>query len=171
MCCIRGYSPRQIEEFYGPLYNLVSEIAVSKEVLDAIVESESCAKLTADEVVKVKILIRETHMKPLHDQIIATLHSKLYLVDGIDVPSSFREYLRHAIQERLQREIWTQLQVSTVHVRGRPFPPEFRQDVHRGLLAVMEKYEDTVADLAPRRRPFRQRATSGGEDRAEHLIT
>jgi hypothetical protein len=155
---------RQIEEFYGPLYNLVNEIAVSKEVLDAIVEGESGAKLTADEIVKVKVLIRETHMKPLHNQIIAALHSKLYLVDGIDVPPSFREYLHHAIQERLQREIWTQLQVSTVHVRGRPFPAEFRQDVHQGLLAVMKKYEDTVADLAPRRHRFQH----GNRGSCEH---
>jgi hypothetical protein len=154
---------RQIEEFYGPLYNMVNEITVSKSVLDAIVEGEFASKLTADEIAKVKGLVRETHMRPLHNQIIEILHSQLYLVDGVDVPPSFQEYLHHAIQERLQREIWTQLQVSTVHVKGRPFPKEFRDDVYRGLLVVMKKYEDAVAELAPSRRQLRQRETDRKE--------
>jgi hypothetical protein len=158
---------RQIEDFYGPLYNLINEIAVSKKVLDAIVEGDSVPKLSADAIVQVKVFIRENQMKPLHDQIIAILHSKLYLVDGINVPPSFREYLHHAIQGRLQREIWTQLQISTIHVRGRPFPDEFRQDVHRGLLAVMKRYEDTVAELAPRRQSLRPSAPLA----CEHVST
>src|SRR3712207_5823895 len=61
---------RQIEEFYGPLYNLVYEIGVSKEVLEAITKDEGASKLKPDDVIEVKVFVRETHMKPLHDQII-----------------------------------------------------------------------------------------------------
>lgn len=141
---------RQIEDFYGPLYNLITEITVSKQVLDAIVVTEGPSPLTSDESVRLKVFVRETQMKPLHEQIIAILRTKLYLVDGTRAPASFHEYLRHAIQERLQREIWTTLKISTAHIKGRPFPDDFRKDVEAGLLAVMRKYEDTVAELNPR---------------------
>ena len=57
----------------------------------------------------------------------------------------------HAIQERLQREIWTNLKIGTTHIKGRPFPDKFRKDVESGLFAVMQKYEDTVAELTPRK--------------------
>lgn len=77
---------RQIEEFYGPLYNLVHEITVSKEVMNSIVQTSS--PLTEDEIVKLKVFVRENQMKPLHEQIIAILREKLYLVDGITAPPS-----------------------------------------------------------------------------------
>lgn len=96
---------RQIEEFYGPLYNLIIEVTVSKQVLDAIVVTEGLSPLTSDQSSKLKVFVRETQMKPLHEQIIAILRTKLYLVDGTTAPASFHEYLRHSIQERLQREI------------------------------------------------------------------
>jgi hypothetical protein len=152
-----GRLQRQIEEFYGPLYNLVTEIVVSKQVLDAIVVTEGPSPLSTDESVRLKVFVRETQMKPLHQQIIAILRTKLYLVEGLTAPVSFHDYLRHAIQERLQREIWATLKISTTHIKGRPFPDDFRKDVETGLFAVMRQYEDTIAELN-RRRGFRPRS-------------
>lgn len=145
------YLQRQIEEFYGPLYNLITEITISKQVSDAIITTEGPSPLTTDQNVKVKSFVREVQMKPLHDQIIAILRSKLYLVEERTAPASFHEYLRHAIQERLQREIWTNLKIGTTHIRGRPFPEAFQKDIEAGLLTVMRKYDDTIAELYPRR--------------------
>jgi len=145
------YLQRQIEEFYGPLYNLITEITVSKQVLDAIVTTEGPSSLTSDQNVNVKAFVREAQIKPLHDQIIAILRGKLYLVDERTAPASIHEYLRHAIQERLQREIWSNLKISTTHIRGRPFPDTFKKDIESGLLTVMRKYDDTIAELYPRR--------------------
>ena len=142
---------QQIEQFYGPLYNLVNEIEVSKEVLDAIVD-EKTSKLSFQNSVDVKVFVREQHMKPLHKEIISILHTKMYLVESDGFPASFREYLHHAFQERLQREIWTQLDISTVNVKGRPFPSQFKLDVQAGLLAVMKRYDEAVDELGPRRK-------------------
>ncbi len=142
---------QQIEEFYGPLYNLVIEIEVSKQVLDAIVD-EDISKLSSDNSREVKIFVREKHMKPLHEQIISILHTKMYLVESGAIPASFREYLHHAFQERLQQEIWTQLKISTVKVVGKPFPSQFTIDVQSGLLAAMKRYDDAVGELGPRRK-------------------
>ena len=105
---------RQIEEFYGPLFNLVNEIDVSKQVLDVI--TAETRKLSPDATIQAKVFVRETHMKPLHDEIIKLLHTKMYLIDTVDIPASFREYLHHAFQERLQREIWTQIHLDTSDV-------------------------------------------------------
>lgn len=146
------YLQRQIEEFYGPLYNLITEITISKQVSDAIVATDGPSPLTIDQNVRVKAFIREVQMKPLHDQIIAILRGKLYLVEERVAPASFHEYLRHAIQERLQREVWTNLKIGTTHIHGRPFPETFKKDIESGLLAVMGKYDDTIAELYPRRR-------------------
>ena len=129
----------------------MNEIEVSKEVLDTIVD-ERTSKLSIESATKVKVFVRETHIKPLHDQIIGILHSKLYLVEDALIPTSFREYLRHAFQERLQSEIWTRLNISTVNVKGKPFPPEFRSDVQSGLFAAMKRYDKAVAELGPRRK-------------------
>src|SRR5438128_4266230 len=69
---------RQIEEFYGPLYSLVTEISLSKQVLDAIVVTQGPSPLTTDQSVRAKAFVRETQMKPLHEQIIGVLRTKLY---------------------------------------------------------------------------------------------
>jgi hypothetical protein len=115
--------------------------------MNSIVQTSS--PLTEDEIVKLKVFVRENQMKPLHEQIIAILREKLYLVDGITAPPSFQEYLHHAIQERLQREIWTDLKIGTTHVQGRPFPESFKRDIESGLQKVMQNYEATIAELAP----------------------
>jgi hypothetical protein len=154
------YLQRQIEEFYGPLYNLITEMVVSKQVLDAIATTEGSSPLSTDQNVRVKVFVREAQMKPLHDQIIAILRSKLYLVEERTAPPSFHEYLRHAIQERLQREIWSNLKIGTTHIRGRPFPEAFQKDIESGLLTVMRKYDDTIAELYPRRALNKQRVTA-----------
>lgn len=162
-----NYLQKQIEEFYGPLYNLITEITVSKQVLDAIVTTDGPSPLTSDESVKLKVFVRETQMKPLHEQIVSILRTKLYLVDGTTAPASFQEYLRHAIQERLQRDIWTTLKISTTHIKGRPFPDNFRKDVESGLLAVMRKYEDTIAELTSR--SFHRRSSRAISSTIEHV--
>jgi hypothetical protein len=134
---------RQIEEFYGPLSNLVHQILVANQVRAHLTEQN----LAAATLGKVDVFLHEQYFRDLHQKISDILSSKLYLMDGVDLPDSFYIYLRHAVQERVQLDLWRNLQVDTSSLKGVPFPDQFFHDIRQGLGQKMKEYDATLREV------------------------
>jgi len=140
----RAYVQRQIEEFYGPLYSLIWQIFSSNSLQQRMLQE---CPLNEDEKKRVKQYFFEVHFLPLHARIKNILDSKLYLIDGTEMPLCVYECLTHSQQEDTQRQLWITQGVSTTAVRGTSFPPGFFEMVEQTLKKLMREYEISVQEL------------------------
>jgi hypothetical protein len=140
----RAYIQQQIEDFYGPLYSLIWQLFSSRELQQRI--SDRC-QLSSAEQESVRQYFFEKHFFPLHQRITQILDSKLYLLDGAEMPLSVYEYLKHSQQEDIQRELWMSYSISTTAVVGTPFPNAFYKHVQDTLKKLMREYEVSVEQL------------------------
>jgi hypothetical protein len=136
------YYQRQIEEFYGPLFNSVNQIFMANEVQAGILDS-----VKGEAAEQVRDYFQETYFTPLHDNIREVLRTKLYLVEGREVPDSFYHYLQHAGQERDQRALWKRFRIDTSFLRGEPWPEGFYEDIRQGFNTAMTNHENCLAGL------------------------
>jgi hypothetical protein len=145
-----AYVERQIEEFYGPLYNVVQQVIIANHVQHRIIhgESSSPTQLPRAKEPEVRRFFQERYFFPLHAQINNILRSKLYLIEGTRMPESFYLYLQHALQEEAQANLWYEHNIDTRFLPGEPYPNDFQRDVRRHLDVLMDRYESLAA--APR---------------------
>ena len=142
-----SYLERQIEEFYGPLFNLGQQIILANHVQAKILHGPGAAgKLSDAQSSEVQRFFVETYFSPLHFAISDILKSKLYLVEGTRMPRSFYRYLRHALQEAAQAQLWQERHIDTSFVRGEPFPDAFFEDIQRHLDALMDRYSELISN-------------------------
>jgi hypothetical protein len=137
-----SYYERQIEEFYGPLWNMIHQLYVCNETKDKLVK-----RLDPDKIKQVHEYYQTTYFRPVHDEIRSIIKTKLYLVDGVEMPESFYSYLRHATQERDQQELARNQQIDTSNVKGVPWPEDFHVDIKRGFDTAMRRYEECLNGL------------------------
>jgi len=133
---------RQVEEFYGPLWNMIQQLAVCDDIKEKIL-----AGLNQEDSVRVEQYYQSNYFVSLHDEMRQIIKTKLYLVEGAEMPESFYEYLRHAIQERDQRELAKKHGVDTSFLKGVPWPFPFNEDVKSGLDTAMKRYEECLEGL------------------------
>lgn len=133
---------RQIEEFYGPLFNMVHQVFVTNHIQSDIVE-----RTGSEAAVKAEEYFQTTYFEPLHDGIRQILRTKLYLVEGSEMPASFYQYLKHAAQERDQRALWKRYGIDTSFLEGEPWPEEFYDDIKEGFEHAMKNYEACLDGL------------------------
>jgi len=138
---LRHYE-RQVEEFYGPLWNMVHQLYVCNETKDKVTK-----RLNSEEVGKVEEYYQKKYFVPLHDEIRQIMKTKLYLVDGAEMPESFYAYLRHATQERDQRDLATLHNVQTGFLRGLPWPSDFHEEIKKGFDLAMKNYQSCLDGL------------------------
>jgi hypothetical protein len=136
------YYERQVEEFYGPLWNMVHQLYVCNDT-----KSELLPHLDADKAAKVEQYYQDTYFKPLHDEIRHTIKTKLYLIEGAEIPDSFYAYLKHALQERDQRELAQHAGIDTSFLPGVPWPSRFHDDIKNGFDSAMKRYEQCLDGL------------------------
>jgi hypothetical protein len=137
-----AYYERQIEEFYGPLWNMIHQLYVCNETKDKLVE-----RLDPERTQRVHEYYQAAYFRPVHDEIRSIIKTKLYLVDGVEMPDSFYSYLRHATQERDQRELANNQHIDTSNVKGVPWPADFHRDIKRGFDTAMRRYEECLNGL------------------------
>src|SRR5271166_859104 len=135
------YLQKQIEEFYGPLFSLVWQIFNSYDLKHRIVSGKQFDKDQRDKIEK---YFESMHFKPLHEEIRSILKSKLYLVDGAEMPQSFYDYLQHSTQELIQQELWSSAEVDTSFLPKQHFPPQFYDDIGETLKQLMSEYQSRV---------------------------
>ena len=141
------YLERQIQEFYGPLFNLVHQIVVCNHVQFSILYGRGTSNISGESKMKIEQFFQEKYFIPLHDEMVRILKTKLYLIEGTELPESFYKYLRHSTQEQVQRALWANYGISTSHVPGIPYPNELYQDVKNSLDNIMIKYEQCLESL------------------------
>jgi hypothetical protein len=142
---------RQIEEFYGPLFNMVNQIFVANhvqyELLSARASKTGDKRINEENAEKVRDYFHTTYFAPFHDDIRSILRTKLYLVEGSHMPESFYLYLKHAAQERDQRLLWKTHKIDSSSVEGEPWPNEFYNDIKAGLDNAMKNFERCLEGL------------------------
>lgn len=138
---LRHYE-RQVEEFYGPLWNMVHQLYVCNHT-----KSELVARLSGEQARAVEDYYQKTYFIPLHTEIREIIKTKLYLVEGAEMPASFYDYLKHALQERDQRNLALDYRVDTSFLPGVEWPSNFHNDIKRGFDNAMKRYEECLAGL------------------------
>jgi hypothetical protein len=130
-----AFLQRQIEELYGPLSNIATQIVVTNHVLFGLIRS------SPDNRSKLEEAFYFEYFLPLHLEARNLLKSKLHLVEGERLPQTFYDYLRASMQEEVQRRLWKEHQIDTSNVAGEPYPDSFTAQVQETLEALMTKYE------------------------------
>jgi hypothetical protein len=138
------YRSQQIEQLYGPLLSLIEQIFNVWQVRGNILRN---TETSADREQAIKQLIWKRYFQPLHTEIAGLLRTKLYLLEGSDLPKSFADYLEHARQEECQHLLWDELQIDTSHVPTRPWPDDFHPDVKDTLKKLMDERQRGLAQL------------------------
>jgi hypothetical protein len=142
---------RQVEEFYGPLFNLVHQVVIANHVQHKILSGTAKGKLTPEQAEAVRRFFRERFFFPVHAEINQILKTRLHLVEGAAMPEVFYRYVKHAVQEQAQALLWQEQQVDTSFVPGEPYPNDLYEAVKGGLGRLMEEYERLTRALEPRR--------------------
>jgi hypothetical protein len=139
------YRQRQIEELYGPLLSLIEQIFNVWQVRENILQSGS-ASYSQDQQDQIKNFVWREYFSPLHREIGGLLRTKLYLLEGGEMPPSFSTYLEHATQEACQHRLWDELKLQTSG--GTPWPRDFYEDVKRTLERLMKEHRSGLENFA-----------------------
>jgi hypothetical protein len=111
------------------------------------VQSEILKRTDPTDSEKVRDYFHTTYFDPMHAEIRQILRTKLYLIEGSEMPESFYLYLKHAAQERDQRTLWEQDHIDTSFLPGEPWPDRFLEDIRRGFDTAMKNYERCLDGL------------------------
>jgi hypothetical protein len=133
----------QIEELYGPLYSLVNQVFTYWDVKERL-ESHP---LTDQEKERIEMLFRDRYFNSIHQEIKALLKTKFHLIEGVEFPKSYWDYLQHTTQETVQTDIWKELNISTSELKGYRWPKNFNLDVKKQLDLLMNRYENILKEL------------------------
>jgi hypothetical protein len=143
---------RQIEEFYGPLLNLIEQVFNVWAVREKIIQQNGSSTLPPGKNKQnneIRYYVQENYFFPLHEKIRELLTEKLYLTDGGHIPESFRAYLEHSTQQIVQKALEKELNLDMRNVPILPWPDSFYQDVKATLESLMERYDQCIQDFYP----------------------
>jgi hypothetical protein len=133
---------RQISEFYGPIHSLIYQVWATWEI------KQKLRPVLDDETyVRVDHYFGQQYFSELHTRIRDILREKAYLVDGGTIPRSFYEYMKHSMMEHMQIDLWETKQISTSKAEGYRWPPQFADDVERGLTDALRRRQALLAEL------------------------
>lgn len=147
---ILAHTQRQIDEFYGPLLNLIEQIFNTWAVRENILfpqgrpDNFEPGGLRKNEI---SAFFQESYFFPFHEKIREILMTRLHLVEGSRMPKSFEQYLEHSTQQLIQHRLWKELNVSTDHIEGIPWPRKFHEDIQTAMDTLMRRYDDCLNDL------------------------
>ena len=130
---------RQIEEFYGPLYNLMQQIENTFYVNDEILKMSG---LSPEERAKEEEYIREHFFFPLHDEAVKVLRTRMHLVP--EVPSSLWKYLKHVTQERIKHELVVRADVPARINYWEPYSQDLPGDLKEELDRARKQQEELL---------------------------
>ena len=138
------YQQRQIEELYGPLLSLIEQIFNVWQVRQSILNSND-GHSSAEQQDRIREFIYNEYFSPLHHEIATILRTKLYLLEGGQMPSTFALYLEHATREACQHRLRNELHIETSG--GTPWPQGFYEDVKITLQRLLEEHQGGLDKL------------------------
>jgi hypothetical protein len=83
----------------------------------------------------------------LHDEIRQILNTKLFLIDGVEMPDSYRNYLMHSVMQNVQHKLSQEDNINTSSVKGAEWDDQFPTDVKAGLDKAMYHYDGIIQEL------------------------
>ena len=129
---------RQIEEFYGPLYNLVRQIVNVFNVKEEIFKK---GEMSPERRGKVEEYVKEHFFFPLHDEALMILRTRMHLTP--EVPESLWKYLKHVTQERVRHELAVRAGVQA-DINWEPWPGKLWDDLQNGLDRARARQEELL---------------------------
>ena len=140
---------RQIEELYGPLLSLIVQIrstwAVQMRLLSEVDQKD---RVSTSKSFRIEFFL------PLHAEMKGVLSSKLFLVEGGEVPSSFRRYLEHSAEQFLRDHLEEKLALDASVALQAMWPEQLEEEIEATLKELMSQYNECLSDLDPRS-PYR----------------
>jgi hypothetical protein len=154
----------QMSEFYGPIYTLIQQVLMVREVNDFILQHVDTNKE------EIAAFIKENYFFPLHHEISDVFRGHLHLIESTDMQvskgmrDSFKAYLDHVTREEIQHRLWREKKIPTHLAPGREWPEQFPKDIKDGWNTAMQRYEQIIAELgsASKTAAPSSRAASGG---------
>lgn len=144
------YLERQINEFYAPIYcniQLIWNVWSIGDLFEKQLESSDNNQPLEEIQTRIGIRLGKDFFGPIHDEIRNIIKTKMFLVDGIQLPDSFSRYLLHSVMEDVQRKLYDQDGIKTSSVIAHPWVYEFPVDVKAGLDEAMRAYDDVLQEL------------------------
>ncbi len=148
------YYERQIQEFYGPIYSLIQliwSIWAIKERFEKELSPDDNKQPIHEVRSKIDSFIGTAYFTPIHEEIRGILKTRLFLIEGAQMPDSFYEYLVHSMMENVQHSLWTKEGISTLSVKGQPWSYEFPKDIEKGLDDALKNYDRIIKELESER--------------------
>lgn len=132
----------QIEKLYGPLLSRIEQIHTTWEVKERIVNSTE-----VNNKEDVLGFIKNEHFFPLHQEIRNIISENMHLLEGREIPKSFRLFLEHSTQQVVKKQLEKEFSLELSNVKYVPWPKEFPKDVSYTLNELMNRYEQHLKDL------------------------
>ena len=136
---------RQIEELYGPLFNLMRAVFTVYGVRQQAL-SRSAGIPPADELA-FRRFVQADFFMPLHQRMRDILTRKLHLIEDGKIPDSFIDYMEHSTQQFVQASAPEALNTIAGRIDVRPWPRAFEVDVKGMLNIFMQRYEQCARSL------------------------
>jgi hypothetical protein len=133
------HAEKQLSEFYSPLLALVAQ-------LDRIAEaSGDIEKARVEDRPAIDRIMWEDLYFPIHEEILAILKTKIYLIEGFDLQSSFVDYFQHYASQKIYWQLVAKKLLIPMKIP--PFPEKFAEDIRGGLRFVSTRYENSLQEL------------------------
>lgn len=159
---------RQIEEFYGPLFNIVTQIRICSDVLEKLESKAIAVKRPSDDLFQIRHFFHLNYFTELHNEFNRIIRSKLHLIEGVRLPESYYLYSTHTVQEHAQLTMWDEMKLDTSYLKGEPYPDEVFEDLERVLDSIMRKYTDQIRELSHKKK--KRKRTHKTENAAHHNL-
>lgn len=159
---------RQIEEFYGPLFNVVTQIRICSDVLEKLENKATSVNRPIDELFRIRHFFHVNYFTELHNEFNRIIRSKLHLIEGVRLPESYYLYSTHTVQEHAQLTMWDEMKLDTSYLKGEPYPDEVFDDLEKVLDSLMAKYADQIKELGSNRK---KRIPHSKKDHVAHQHT
>lgn len=123
----------------------------SNEELDRIKDSDISEVREREPLITIRFYTLEQFIYPLYEEASKILAEKMHLLGRESIPDSYRSFMRHALQNRLQNRLYKDKKIPSRFTSASPYPREFSLDVGQGLQGLMIEYyqlQGQVADAA-----------------------
>ena len=135
-----GQAEKQLSEFYSPLLSFVEQLDTIAKASGEIDKAENTEKPAI-----AKIMWDDLY-SPVHEEILTILKTKIHLIEGFDIRSSFTLYLHHYASQKIYWQLVANGHpIPTMKTVG--YPEEFYWDIRNGLYLATKKYENSLQEL------------------------
>jgi hypothetical protein len=143
----------QIGELYGPLLGLIQETRAVFSVAQKRLSTTPTGRIDFSHFSKERKdeeawrFFVEGYFLPLNSQMSSLVRSKMHLLEGGIIPTSFQEFLLHEAEFSSLHRLWSEKGIDSREVQGAGWPPQFEQDVRDTLNKLHNRHQKFLRKL------------------------